>query len=119
LIRRQIKTLGEGCSLIVTGDFNAAEGSDPYRALFEPLGDQSSPLVDTFRVAYPQRGPHEGTFSGFKADAISGPRIDWIGVSRDWEVIQAEIDRTARDGRTPSDHFPVIAVLRATSDAAQ
>ena len=100
--------------MIVTGDFNAAEGSEPYRALFGDVAAQPSPVVDTFRVAHPQAGPNEGTFSGFKADSIRGARIDWIGVSRDWQVARAEIDRTARDGRTPSDHFPVIAVLRAT-----
>jgi hypothetical protein len=33
-------------------------------------------------------------------------------VSRDWKVIAAGIDRTEKGGRTPSDHFPVTAVLR-------
>jgi arylsulfatase A-like enzyme/endonuclease/exonuclease/phosphatase family metal-dependent hydrolase len=113
LLRRQVAALGQGCSVIVTGDFNAGEDSEPYRALFAPVEEQPSPLVDTFRVAHPQRGPNEGTFSGFKADAIGGARIDWIGISRDWQLVQAEIDRTARDGRTPSDHFPVTAMLRA------
>jgi endonuclease/exonuclease/phosphatase family metal-dependent hydrolase len=32
-------------------------------------------------------------------------------MSRDWRVVEIHIDRTARDGRTPSDHFPVTAVL--------
>jgi endonuclease/exonuclease/phosphatase family metal-dependent hydrolase len=116
LVRRQIQTLGQGCRVIVTGDFNAAEGSEPYRALFGDVAAQPSPVVDTFRVAHPQAGPNEGTFSGFTADSVSGARIDWIGVSRDWQIVQAETDRTARDGRTPSDHFPVTAVLRAASN---
>lgn len=111
LIRAKAGTLGAGCRVVVTGDFNAGEGSDPYTALF---GDRS-PLVDTFRVAHPTRGKAEGTFSGFKAAATGGDRIDWIAASRDWEVRQAGIDRTARDGRTPSDHFPVTAVLRAVA----
>ena len=113
LLRRQIPALGQGCRVIVTGDFNAAEGSEPYRALFGQFEDQPSPVVDTLRAVHPQAGPSEGTFSGFKADSISGARMDWIGVSRDWRIVQAEIDRTSRDGRTPSDHFPVTAVLRA------
>jgi endonuclease/exonuclease/phosphatase family metal-dependent hydrolase len=115
LIRRQIAALGEGSSVIVTGDFNAGEGSDPYRALFAPIDDQPSPLVDAFRVLHSERKDNEGTFSGFKADAAGGARIDWIGVSRDWQIVQAGIDRTARDGRTPSDHFPVTAVLRGAA----
>lgn len=113
LLRRQIPALGQGCGVIVTGDFNAAEGSEPYRALFGQIEDQPSPVVDPFRTAHPESGPNEGTFTGFKADSVTGARIDWIGVSRDWQIVQAGIDRTARDGRTPSDHFPVTAVLRA------
>jgi len=114
LIRRQASTLGQGCRVVVTGDFNAGDDSDPYRALFGQVADQASPLVDAFRVAHPEPGPNEGTFSGFDASAVTGARIDWIGVSRDWQVIRAEIDRTSRAGRTPSDHWPVTAVLRPT-----
>lgn len=114
LLRRQILSLGEGCFVIVTGDFNADEDSQPYRALFGQVEDQASPLVDAFRAAHPQPAPNEGTFSGFRADAIDGARIDWIGVSRDWHIVRVEIDRTSRDGRTPSDHFPVTAVLRSS-----
>jgi glycerophosphoryl diester phosphodiesterase len=33
-------------------------------------------------------------------------------VSRDWDVRLAGIDRVTKGGRTPSDHFPVFAVLR-------
>jgi endonuclease/exonuclease/phosphatase family metal-dependent hydrolase len=112
LLRRQIATIGTGCSVIVTGDFNTAEGSDPYRALFDPVDANQSPVVDTYRVARPVRGPMEGTFSGFRSDTTGGPRIDWIAVSRDWTVVEAAIDHTARDRRTPSDHFPVTARIR-------
>lgn len=112
LVRARVEELGKGCSVIVTGDFNAGEGSEPYRALFGKQGDRESPVVDTFRVAHPTRGDAEGTFSGFKASAAGGSRIDWIAASRDWTVRSAGIDRTSRDGRTPSDHFAVTAVLR-------
>lgn len=112
LLRRQALTLGQGCLVVVTGDFNAGEGSEPYQALFGPVDTHDSPLIDTFRVACPNRAAQEGTFSGFKAEATDGARIDWIGVSRNWQVLQAGIDRTATDGRTPSDHFAVFAVLR-------
>lgn len=114
LLRKQLITLGKDCSLVVTGDFNADAASDPYAALFQEASGAASPVVDTYRIAHPQRVPAEGTFSSFKADSITGPRIDWIGASRDWRVVSAAIDRTARDGRTPSDHFPINAVLRAT-----
>ena len=111
LIRERVLVLGKDCSVIVTGDFNADEGSEPYKALFDKAAEKESPVVDTFRVAHPTKGENEGTSSGFKADAKDGRRIDWIGCSRDWAIRKAGIDRTAKDGRTPSDHFAVFAVL--------
>lgn len=112
LMRRKVAELARGCRVVVTGDFNAGEGSKPYEAFFAKADGVSSPVVDTFRVMRPTRGKGEGTFSGFRADVREGERIDWIACSPDWEVRLAGIDRTARDGRTPSDHFPVTAVLR-------
>jgi endonuclease/exonuclease/phosphatase family metal-dependent hydrolase len=111
LLRRQLETLGKGSRLIVTGDFNTGEDSPPYKALF---GDDS-PVVDSYRTSHPNREGNEGTFSGFDANRASGARIDWIAVSRDWRIVEANIDRTAHEGRTPSDHYPVTAVL-STSD---
>jgi endonuclease/exonuclease/phosphatase family metal-dependent hydrolase len=112
LIRERIDQLGKGCSVVVTGDFNAAEGSEPYLALFGKRGDQPATVVDTYRVKHPTRGKEEGTANGFKASATHGARIDWVGCSRDWKVEGAGIDRTTKGGRTPSDHFPVTSELR-------
>ena len=111
LIRKKIQELGADCKLVVTGDFNADAGSDPYIALFADADGKLSPIVDTFRIANPKMVGGEGTFSGFKVEQVSGPRIDWIGCSRNYQVISAGIDRTARDGHTPSDHFPVTAII--------
>ena len=113
LIRRWLRTEGVGCRLVVTGDFNAGEGAPPYAALFGPADDGPALVVDTFRVVVAARGAAgpEGTFTGFDARNTGGERIDWIGCSRGWRVVAAAIDRTERDGRTPSDHAPVTAVL--------
>lgn len=111
LVRQKIGDLAEGCAVIVTGDFNAGEGSQPYTALFAAEGGQDAPVVDCFRVAHPERTDKEGTGSGFKAENTRGARIDWIACSREWKVRAAEIVRSARDGRTPSDHFPVTVRL--------
>jgi endonuclease/exonuclease/phosphatase family metal-dependent hydrolase len=114
LIRDRLESLGNGCSIVVTGDFNAGEGSLPYRALFD--NDREAPsLLDAHRAAHPERKSDEGTYNGFKPDATSGERIDWIACSRDWKVVSAAIDRTTKDARTPSDHFPVHAVLKLES----
>jgi endonuclease/exonuclease/phosphatase family metal-dependent hydrolase len=112
LLRKQLDALGKGSSIIVTGDFNSGEATEPYQALFGPLEDKPSPVIDTYRKVHPTREPNEGTGNGFLAKRTGGPRIDWIACSRDWQVGAAAIDRTSRAGRTPSDHFPVTAILR-------
>jgi endonuclease/exonuclease/phosphatase family metal-dependent hydrolase len=111
LLRSKVRAFAQGSATIITGDFNTGAGSPPYQALFGPLEDQPSVVVDTFRVIHPQQSAEEGTATGFQASATGGSRIDWIGVSRDWEIRSATIDRTSKSGRTPSDHFPVTAVL--------
>lgn len=111
LIRERIATLGEGCRVVVTGDFNAGEGSPPYVALFGEANGNASPLRDAYRLAHPERREDEGSFSGFVAGPKQGARIDWIGISSDFVARSSNIDRTEREGRTPSDHFPVTAIL--------
>lgn len=109
LLHRKLEELGKGCRVVVTGDFNSREGSAPYTTLF---GDR---LFDTYRRAHPSKASGEGTTTGFKAGASSGARIDWIGCSPDWDVQEAGIVHAAREGRTPSDHHAVTAVLRPSA----
>ncbi len=111
LIRQRILEFGPATDIVLTGDFNAGENSEPYQALFGAIEGKPAPVVDSFRQVHATRGAAEGTFSGFRAASTEGPRIDWIGVSPGWRIKGAAIDRTERDGRTPSDHFPVTAIL--------
>lgn len=116
LIRSKLTKLGENCRVIVTGDFNADANSGPYKSLF--ANDSANPelisLQDTYiHTTSPHSDTSTGTFSGFKVANTGGPRIDWIGCSSHWQVRQARIDRTQLEGKTPSDHFPVTAVLRS------
>ncbi len=112
LLRRRVIELAGQCRVIITGDFNAGEDSPPYRALFGAEGDIASPLRDTYRLLHPSRADNEGTFSNFKSGSNNGPRIDWIAISAEWKALEAKIDRAEREGRTPSDHFAVMAILR-------
>ena len=68
-------------------------------------------VVDSFRAVHPGKGDDEGTFNGFQGRR-SGPRIDWVLHGSAFETVSAAIDRTEENGRNPSDHFPVTAVLR-------
>ncbi len=111
MIRNFIKELPANAQAVVTGDFNATVDSEPYRALFGPLEDAESPVIDSFRIVHPEGDSPSGTFNGFKGTE-TGARIDWIAVSRSIETVQADIDRSSFDGRFPSDHFPVTAVVK-------
>jgi len=112
LIRERVGLLGKDCSVIVTGDFNSGEGSEPYRALFGTRENEESPVADSLRVAHVTREENEGTTTPFVSAPSKGARIDWIAVSRDWKVIAADIEHPEKEGRTASDHFPVTAVIR-------
>lgn len=119
LIHRQLQEKCEDASIVVTGDFNAGSDSDVYQALFAPFV-QATGLHDTFLQSQkPREDQDQGTFSGFLATQRTGARIDWIGCSDDWQVEASWIDRTERSGNTPSDHFPVVAILRYAPPVAR
>lgn len=114
LLRKKIDKLGKGFACILTGDFNAAPNSEPYRILFADPGQanpQSITLIDTFAKTHPNAAGREASFSGFRPNILEGTRIDWIAVSKDWQIDAAAIDRTDYDGRLPSDHYPITATL--------
>lgn len=128
LMRSMAGSLGKGCDIVLTGDFNAAVDSPPYQAMFETSrrrdhldGVRPRVFTDAFRVMKQAAAPETGeaTFSGFKANVFDGARIDWIAVAGDWKILSAAIDRTSRGGRSPSDHYPVTAIIRQTPPPPQ
>jgi endonuclease/exonuclease/phosphatase family metal-dependent hydrolase len=68
-------------------------------------------FIDSFRVKHPDEKV-VGTFSAFDLAKTGVEKIDYVFVQPGTEVIRAAIVRTARAGRTPSDHFPVVAHIR-------
>jgi endonuclease/exonuclease/phosphatase family metal-dependent hydrolase len=91
---------------IITGDFNASDdGSEPYRLL-----TAGGTFRDTRRLAPDAAGTTIASFNDFGAPR-PGPAIDWILVSEHFDARSWRIDPFTRDGRPPSDHFPVIADL--------
>jgi endonuclease/exonuclease/phosphatase family metal-dependent hydrolase len=53
-----------------------------------------------------------GTFNSFKNGQTTGDKIDYVFVEEGVEVLSAAILRSSRNGRYPSDHFPVVARVR-------
>lgn len=102
LIAQRIRGLEASVPFIMTGDFNAPAGAEVYQ-VFAGL------LEDAWVRAARRSGP-ECTFGGFKG-AVEGARIDWILYRGPFRVTEAETVTRNWDGRYPSDHYPVFAVL--------
>lgn len=96
---------------LLTGDLNINEDNPAYAVLVKPTTPGAIRWIDSFREVHPTRGPEEASFNGFKG-TTKGSRIDFIFHTADFVATESTIDRTARDGRYPSDHYPVTAVLR-------
>src|SRR5262245_18119935 len=105
LIRIRVKELAAGLPCIITADLNAEDNTPEYREL---LGDD---LRDIYRVAHPAPSKEEATFHEFKGTKV-GDRIDFVLTTREFEAVDAQIDRSEEGGHFPSDHFPVVAEVR-------
>jgi endonuclease/exonuclease/phosphatase family metal-dependent hydrolase len=105
LMRRWVREHGGNLPVIVTGDLNSREDSPQYKHL---IGEGPDAWIDGYRQVYPTREKEEATFHGFKGTR-AGSRIDFVLHSRQFRTVSAEIDRAERNGRYPSDHYPVWA----------
>ncbi|MBX5493987.1 MAG: endonuclease/exonuclease/phosphatase family protein [Bryobacteraceae bacterium] len=103
LIHSRLAKLPAGVPVVITGDFNTNAGNEPYRIL-------TNGYKDAWESAGKRFGP-TGTFHGFKGQP-SASRIDWILWKGPWKALVAETVADGKDGRWPSDHFPVFAVFQ-------
>ncbi len=94
-----------GDPFLITGDFNCGESSGPIQALRQRLT-----LRDSFRIVHPKE-KEIGTFHGWSG-RMDGDKIDYIWMDPTLTALEAEIIHTQRDGRYPSDHFPVCAKVQ-------
>jgi endonuclease/exonuclease/phosphatase family metal-dependent hydrolase len=124
LLSRRVNQIAGRAPVIVTGDFNAGEHSKPYNIMVSrsdqagAIASTTPRLVDTFRDVFPKRQANLGTLHGFDGHADSN-RIDWILASPRFNPVSASIKRYHDDGRYPSDHFPVTAVLHWSGSTAK
>lgn len=94
-----------GDPFLITGDFNCGESSGPIQALRKRLT-----LHDSFRIVHPKE-QEVGTFHGWSGRK-DGDKIDYIWMDPTLTALEAEIIHTQRNGRYPSDHFPVRAKVQ-------
>jgi endonuclease/exonuclease/phosphatase family metal-dependent hydrolase len=90
---------------VVTGDFNARPGSPPRRILSD------AGLVDSWTLAQAQLTREWATYARARRPRSGGPRIDAIHV-RGCDVLRVGIEARPTHGGWPSDHLPVVAVIR-------
>lgn len=90
--------------VVLMGDFNAGEDSEPYAVL------TGAGLQDAYLVAA-ERGRRLGTFNDYGPPDPDGVRIDWILVNDRVAVESARMVDHSPFGQYPSDHLPVEAVL--------
>jgi endonuclease/exonuclease/phosphatase family metal-dependent hydrolase len=107
LVRKRVEELPAGLPLLLLGDFNAAAGSNRAYHLLTDDGF----FRDTWPLAKARVNEGSGTFNGFRAIPQNGQRIDWILLRGKAVIEREEILTFSRDGRFPSDHCPVMAVL--------
>ncbi len=107
LLLTKTKEIAGTTPVIVTGDFNSSESSEPYRILTESAGRES--LQDArYLSVHGHHGP-TGTMSSFRVAGTPGRKIDHIFVKNGVRVLQHGVLSDTWDGRFPSDHLPVLA----------
>lgn len=92
--------------LILTGDFNVDENNDAYKLLAN-----SQVVADTYEQA-PIKYLPNSTFNGWGKSLKSTGRIDHIFVTPNFQVLKYGALTDTYMGKFPSDHFPILSVLK-------
>lgn len=117
LITSRIHQRKPQAPFVFTGDLNSQE-DNPVIRFFK--GEELSvdgrshinpvPMVDSFRARHGDEAT-AGTFNGFKS-GWAFTKIDYVFTEEAMEIVDAEVITDNKDGRYPSDHFPVTATIR-------
>jgi endonuclease/exonuclease/phosphatase family metal-dependent hydrolase len=116
LLMRRISARSNPDAFVLTGDFNSRERSKPIQYLkgkillnLKEEGQvlNSDPLMDTFRVRYPDHR-HAVTFHGYRRFFFRF-KLDYIFVPSTVCVQDAQIIQMRKKKCYPSDHFPLFS----------
>ena len=102
VIVSRIEKLPADVPFILSGDFNDDMESEAHQVL-------ANHLKDAWQNAARKSGP-VATFGGFHG-RTTGARIDWIFYRGKLKPLDVETVVYNRDGRYPSDHYPVFATF--------
>lgn len=102
LMVAKIKEIAKDAPVICTGDFNSTPETEQIKGM-------SALLNDAYSITkQPPYGP-VGTTNAFRFTAPMKNRIDYVFVSRQFEVLKYAVLTDAKNQRYPSDHLPVVA----------
>jgi len=113
LILKKWKEIARDLPAILIGDFNLAPSSESHQLFCGNIKNENGSqgeFIDFWQeLSKPE--PEFGTFNGFTVDK-KGDRIDWILGTKEFQVDDIEIVTLNKSGKYPSDHFPVVTMLK-------
>ncbi|MEG0271602.1 MAG: endonuclease/exonuclease/phosphatase family protein [Hydrogenoanaerobacterium sp.] len=118
IILRMMSELNEEKPMpnILMGDMNARPNSRPIQILSKNLHPYKNiKLINVYSAD--KQGDIKKTHHGFKNRGfltwlIDRAPIDYIFVSDEFKVLNTYVDCSSFNGRFPSDHFPLVTVLK-------
>lgn len=105
LIKEVIRQNTDVDGAVLLGDFNVTDDNPVYRHFLE-----GELLKDAYTSKVEISGKKAGTYHGW--NDMDNRRIDFIFITKNFEVWDARVLNEKYYGRFPSDHFPVRSVLR-------
>lgn len=111
LLLEKIKRIAQNNPVILCGDFNTAENTEPIN-IIKGKNEQNHLLTDAM---YSSKLPHHGsykTFCGFNVlKGVIGDRIDYVFVTKQFYVLTHATLTDFKEEHFPSDHFPVFSEM--------
>jgi len=110
LLMSRLRSTEPSRPAVVTGDFNADQGSITHQKMIAPLEGKVN-LTDAWDEAEVQDGSQVSTCHGWRGPNDSEQRIDWVLMSSEFRCRRAKVVTYQEQDRYPSDHFPVVCDL--------
>lgn len=104
LIKKKIQEIAPKLPVVLTGDLNVTPETEAIATIKTFLTDTKEATIE------PAYGP-EGTFNGFKFNAVLKDRIDYIFINKGFKVQKFAVLSDSKNLRYPSDHLPIVARL--------